>query len=59
MDGKEFKRLRLKARLTQEQTSRLLETATRTVVRWERGERPIPPLKVAGIRDVLAAKERT
>jgi DNA-binding transcriptional regulator YiaG len=46
----EFRKLRRLAGLTQEQTARVLEVTTRTVMRWEHGETKLGPLRSQAIR---------
>lgn len=57
LSAAEFKRLRQESGLTQEQAAVVLETTTRTVVRWEHGDTRIAALKAEAIRRRLKPRE--
>jgi DNA-binding transcriptional regulator YiaG len=57
MTGTELRKLRLKAGLSQEGLARLCDVATRTIVRWEKDQVPIPALAARGLLAILAEKK--
>lgn len=55
MTPKQLKKLRLQKGYTQEEISPRVGVSLRTWCNWERGEVPIPPLKVAHIKATIDA----
>jgi DNA-binding XRE family transcriptional regulator len=56
MDKEEFRRLRHASGMTQESAAACLEVSHRTVVRWEKGDASIDPLRAQAIRLRLARR---
>jgi transcriptional regulator with XRE-family HTH domain len=57
MTGAELRRLRERAGLTQEGLARLSDVTTRTIIRWENNQVPIPALSARGLLVILAEKK--
>jgi len=51
--GPELRRLREKAGLSQEGLARLCDVATRTIIRWENNQVPIPALSARGLLAIM------
>lgn len=49
MTGKELKRMRERAELSQAALAQLAEIHARTIMRWELGQVPIPRLEALGL----------
>lgn len=58
VSGAELRRLRERAGLTQDDLAKLAEVASRTIIRWENDQVPIPALAARGLREVLDEARR-
>jgi DNA-binding transcriptional regulator YiaG len=59
MTGAELRRLRERAKLTQEQLASRAEVHWRTILRWEAGQVSIPALAARGLRQILTEHRGT
>lgn len=51
--GKELRRLREAAGLSQAELGKMADIHARTIIRWELAKQPIPKLAALGLRDLL------
>ncbi len=58
MSGSELRRLRERAGMSQADLAKEADVTTRTVIRWELGQFPIPKLAALGLRVLLSGEKK-